>query len=81
MSAQESKSVELTLLRALGRLSQSKLPEQIERRRIETQAVEFEAWKEQASNVVQVPGTSGTSDSEPLTQNEGQVQEIVNPQP
>jgi hypothetical protein len=43
MSVEESKSVELTLLRALTRVSQSKLPERIERRRIETQAIEFEA--------------------------------------
>jgi hypothetical protein len=46
MSAEESKSVELTLLRALTRVSQSKLPEQTERRKTETQASEFEAWGE-----------------------------------
>jgi hypothetical protein len=45
VSAEESKWAELTLLRALTRVPQSKLLKQIERRRIETQAIEFEAWR------------------------------------
>ena len=43
---EESKSVELRLLRALTRVSRSKPPALIEKRIGETRAIEFETWGE-----------------------------------